>query len=272
MPTFKLTIAYDGTNYSGWQLQPDRPTVQGEVERALAKITQQQVRVTGSSRTDTGVHALGQVVSFTCATRLDAATIQRALNHELPDDIAVYASEIVPDDFHAIRDAKRKRYRYLIQNHPVRNVFALRYSWHYWERLDAEAMQQAAQHLVGEHDFKSFENQGTERETSVRRLFEVTVCRGGEGSGIEDRGSRPGDGPHPLASSSLLTPRSTILLEIEGNGFLYNMVRNIVGTLVEVGRGARDEAWVREVLAACDRTKAGQTAPPQGLFLLWVEY
>ncbi|REK15816.1 MAG: tRNA pseudouridine(38-40) synthase TruA [Planctomycetota bacterium] len=271
MRAFKLTLAYDGTNYSGWQLQPERVTLQGTFERALGKVAGEPIRVVASGRTDAGVHALGQVVGFRSATRLQPDVLQRALNSELPDDIAVVAAELVDDDFHAIASVRRKRYRYLIHDGPIRDIFLRPYVWQCYRPLDAEAMQRAAQALVGEHDFSSFETSGSPRESSVRHVFELTVARGQGGL----------DGwlqPRLVPEASLSTGEATgqgghvIRIEIEADGFLYNMVRAIVGTLVEVGHGKRDEAWPGEALAACDRKAAGRTAPPQGLFLLRVDY
>ena len=248
MRTIKLILAYDGTAYAGWQVQPGHDTVQGVLEAALEKITGAPVRVTASGRTDAGVHALGQVASFTTESRHPAEVFQRALNAELPHDVAVLEAAEAQEGFHAIRDSVRKRYRYIIHDGPVRDVFRRRYCWGVYERLDAEAMQRAAQPLAGKHDFSSFQSSGAERATSVRTIYGISVKRG------------------RLAERDLLTT------EVEADGFLYNMVRAIVGTLVEVGRGARAESWPAEVLQATDRRAAGPTAPPQGLFLVRVEY
>jgi tRNA pseudouridine38-40 synthase len=248
MRTFKLTLAYDGTNYSGWQYQPGRVTLQETLEQALAKITSETLRVTASGRTDAGVHALGQVVSFTSDTQLEPDVLQKALNATLPLDMAVVTCEMARDGFHATHDAKRKTYRYTIDDGPVRDVFARNQVWQYRSSLDAAAMQRAAMALTGTHDFSSFETAGSPRESSVRTVYELRVGR--------------------LPDSAA----SRIVVEITGNGFLYNMVRAIVGTLVDVGRGAEDEAWPGKVLAARDRSAAGQTAPAQGLCLVRVEY
>jgi tRNA pseudouridine38-40 synthase len=292
MPTFKLILAYDGTAYCGWQFQPGRVTLQETLERALAKIAGQGVRVVASGRTDAGVHALGQVVSFRADLRLAPEVLARALNAELPRDMAVVDARLAADDFHAIRSAVRKRYRYVIDDSPVRDVFALRYAWHYRERLEADTMHRAAQGLVGTHDFSSFETTGSPRESSVRSVFELSVERVAVELGAHDAASphgclfeprvapgavavAPGAGERPAGQPGGAGGRGVwgpIRVEIEADGFLYNMVRTIVGTLVEVGRGARGESWPAEVLAARDRRAAAQTAPPQGLFLVRVDY
>ena len=248
MRTIKLILAYDGTAYAGWQVQSGQRTVQETLEAVLAKVTGQTVRVLASGRTDAGVHAWGQVVAFRTESRLAPEVLRRALNAELPRDIAVLEAAEVPEGFHATLDARRKRYRYVIDNGPVRDVFRRRYAWHYPAPLDAAAMDRAARCLAGTHDFSSFQSSGSERKTSVRTVFDARVRRG-EG-----------------AESGL------ILIEIEADGFLYKMVRAIVGSLVRIGRGARPESWLAEVLAAGDRRAAGPTAPPHGLFLVDVEY
>jgi tRNA pseudouridine38-40 synthase len=248
MRSIKLTLAYDGTAYAGWQVQPEEKTVQEVLERAIEKVTGQRVRAIASGRTDAGVHALGQVVGFRTRTHLPADVLRRALNAELPRDVAVLEASEVNGRFHPIRDAVRKRYRYAIRDGPVRDVFRRRYCWQHPSRLDEAAMARAAEALVGRHDFHSFQSAGAERKDSIRTVFELTVERG---RGVE---------------------QDVISIEVEADGFLYNMVRAIVGTLVEVGRGARGEAWVAQVLAAQDRRAAGPTAPPQGLFLVRVDY
>jgi tRNA pseudouridine38-40 synthase len=249
MRTLKLILAYDGTEYAGWQSQPHGFTLQDALESAIARITGGALRVTASGRTDAGVHALGQVVSFITESRLSLDVLHRALNAHLPRDIVVLSVDEVREGFHAIRDAKRKRYRYVIQDGPIGDVFRRRFAWHVFAHLHVAAMQRAAQSLVGTHDFCSFQSAGADRETTVRTLFEISLERG-RGAGEED----------------------VITLEIEADGFLYNMVRTIVGTLVQVGRGTQPESWPGEVLRALDRRAAGQTAPPHGLFLVDVKY
>jgi tRNA pseudouridine38-40 synthase len=248
MRWLKLTVAYDGGAYAGWQIQPDKPTLQGTLEAALHQITQVPVRVSAAGRTDAGVHALGQVVGFATDTGLSNADFQRALNAVLPSDIAVLLLEDACERFHATRDAVAKRYRYQIHNSRTRSVFDRQYAWHYPQQLDVPAMHAAGQALVGCHDFSSFETAGSERADSVRTLHELAVWRG----------------PAELADR--------VTIDVMGDGFLYNMVRTIVGTLVEVGEGSRGTEWPAEVLAARDRRRAGQTAPPHGLFLISVAY
>jgi tRNA pseudouridine38-40 synthase len=246
--TIKLTMAYDGTDFAGWQIQSEARTVQGTVQAILERISGEQVSLFGSGRTDAGVHALGQVASFETASEHSCEVFHRALNAELPDDITVISVEDASSGFHAQRSARQKRYRYVIHDGNVRDVFARRYVWRWPTQLDDKAMARAAAALVGTHDFSSFESAGSERESSVRTLFAVDVVRP-----CSDR-------PHEIH------------IEVQADGFLYNMVRAIVGTLVEVGRGARPEEWVADALAARNRSAAGRTAPPQGLFLLCVKY
>jgi len=254
-----MTVAYDGTQYAGWQVQLRRQTVQGALEKAIAQVANERVRVTGSGRTDSGVHAIAQVASFSLSHwRARAEDLGRALNSKLPPDIAV--SEIVDAaaDFHAIRDALGKRYRYQLQIGGGRDAFEYRYRWHLPGPIDGAAMRLAAEQLRGLHDFASFQAAGSDRKTTVRDVRALEIIDQDAAGGAEQGGD--GEGVKRLA------------IEVEADGFLYNMVRNIVGTLVEVGRGKRDPAWAAEVLAARDRTVAGPTAPPHGLFLLRVDY
>lgn len=276
MRNFKLTVAYDGTNYFGWQAQADKATVQVTLEAAVERITGEKVRINASGRTDTGVHALGQVACFQAETNLDPTALQKALNAVLPDDIAVRDVCEVPADFHPRYSAKRKRYRYLIYDGAVRDVFARRWSWHYkLGRLDAEAMQRAALPLLGKHDFTSFESSGAKRKTSVRTVFSLSIQRGrgvAKGDFLLSQNDCAADDALGFSFNMASKPEDWIVLDIEADGFLYNMVRAILGTLVEVGRGARSESWPGEVLLAADRRTAGPTAPPQGLFLVEVTY
>lgn len=248
MRTFKITLGYDGTEFAGWQRQPDKRTVQGELERALSKIVCQNVHCVASGRTDAGVHALGQVASFEAETRHSGEVLRKALNATLPEDIIVFEVADAPPRFHALRDAVRKRYRYVIQDGPFLDMFARRYVWYIRQPLNVEAMQQAALALVGTHDFESYQTSGSSRLTTVRTVYDLLVER----------------------RQAELTDR--VVIEVEANGFLYNMVRNIAGTLVEVGKGRQPIDWPGRVLIHKDRRTAGMTAPPQGLFLVGVEY
>lgn len=244
MRTIKLTIAYDGTDYAGWQIQPDRPTVQSVLEEAIQRVTGEASRTLASGRTDAGVHALGQVVGFRTTSKLPPEVFVRALNANLPEDIAVLEAADVADLFHPIGDSIKKRYRYVIHDAEIRDIFCRRYAWHCRYRLDVEPMARAAQVLLGTHDFSSFESAGAPRESSIRTISDISVVR---------RDSR-------------------IEIEVEADGFLYNMVRAIVGTLVEIGRGSMSEGWIHQVLMAKNRQAAGPTAPPEGLFLVRVDY
>ncbi len=263
MRTLKLLLAYDGTGYAGWQVQPGQPTVQAALETAITKVTGRTVRTVASGRTDAGVHALGQVVGFSTDAALSCDAFRRAINANLPRDIAVRDVVEAPHGFHPIRDAVRKRYRYVLYDASIRDVFSLRFAWQYpYGRLDAAAMQRAARALLGRHDFRSFQTTGAERKTTVRTVLDLSVVRGGA-----EQVTPPNDTAGGCHDGS-----PWITLEIEADGFLYNMVRAIVGTLTEVGRGAQPESWPAEVLAAGDRRRAGPTAPPHGLFLVNVTY
>lgn len=264
MRTLKLTLAYDGADFAGWQRQPGQRTVQGVLETALARITGVAVQAQGSGRTDSGVHALGQVVSFQTNATLAPEVFARALNAELPADVLVLHGEEASLQFHARYDAVGKRYRYVLHDGPWRDLFWRRYRWHCRQALDVERMHRSAQALVGEHDFRSFESNWPNRESSVRTITDISITRGA------GKGGATGC---PVAEK-LFAPFSdeTVTLEVAADGFLYNMVRTIVGTLFEVGRGNRPANWPAEVLAAQDRNRAGQTAPAHGLYLLRVEY
>jgi tRNA pseudouridine38-40 synthase len=248
MTTFRLTLAYDGSDFAGWQWQPRQRTIQGELEETLGRITGQRPKCIASGRTDAGVHALGQVVSFSSETNLTPDVLTKALNAELPEDMLVFDVAVAPAGFDALRGALRKRYRYVIEDGRVRDLFDRRYVWHIYRRLDVEAMAAAALPLVGTHDFVSFQTTGSSRLTTERTVFDLVVER----------------------RAAERTER--LIIEVEADGFLYNMVRNIVGTLVQVGKGKESTNWPAEVLAQRDRTKAGMTAPAQGLFLVGVEY
>lgn len=244
MRNVKLTVAYDGTDFHGWQRQPDLPTVQGAIEAVLERVTGVRPDAIASGRTDAGVHARGLVVNFHTTSKLEPSVIARALNALLPPTIRVLDAADVPEAFHATLDATSKRYRYVLDDGKVADPFRLRYCWHVAPRLDDRAMHRAAQALKGRHDFRSFETDWPNRVTSVRTIFDVEARREGD----------------------------LVLVEVEADGFLYNMVRSIAGTLVLVGHGRRPESFPAEALTALRREAAGPTAPPQGLFLLHVRY
>ncbi|TWT83126.1 tRNA pseudouridine synthase A [Planctomycetes bacterium CA13] len=251
MRTFKITVAYDGTDFAGWQIQPRRTTVQGMLERALVKLTGERVAVTGSGRTDSGVHALAQVASFqTPHWRATAADLVKAMNVNLPPTIVVLDCVDAPDSFHAIADAQGKRYRYQLQLGGIRNAFDHRFRWQVHGDTDVAAIESACEHFLGKHDFASFQASRSPRKTTVRTIRACELIR---------ESSSPIDGER-------------ISIEVEADGFLYNMVRNIVGTLVEIGKGKHSPSWITEVIAMVNRDAAGPTAPPHGLFLKQVHY
>jgi len=241
----KLTLGYDGTDFNGWQTQPGYRTVQESLEQAIAKLTGEQcVRVNASGRTDAGVHALGQVVNFYSTTQLSSDVLVRAINAHLPADIVVREAADEPQSFDANHDAKRKLYRYVIHDGAVPDPFLRKYSCQSRHPLDAAAMRRAAEPLKGRHDFHSFETDWPNRMSSVRTITHLSVNRFGD----------------------------WIWIDVEADGFLYNMVRAIAGTLMNVGRGYWPEEQVIKILAAEDRAQAGPTAPAQGLFLVRVTY
>ncbi len=247
MRTLKLTVQYDGTAYVGWQRQSNGPSVQGLIEQALKPIEGCDVSVHGAGRTDAGVHALGQVASVVVENALAGPKLARALNAVLPPDVRVLAVEDAPAGFHARFSARAKTYEYRIVNAPLISAFLHRYAWHVPQPLDVEAMRTAAGPLVGTYDFAAFQG-----SRSAVRATERTIL---------DLGWQDGGGfDFPL------------VLTVTGDGFLRHMVRNIVGTLVEVGAGRRDPWHVLSVLNSRDRAQAGPTAPSHGLFLTHVLY
>jgi tRNA pseudouridine38-40 synthase len=245
MPSFKLTIAYDGTSFVGWQRQASGESIQGLLEDALAVLDGREVAVAGAGRTDAGVHALSQVASVTLERDIDAATVVRAVNARLPPAIRVIDAREVPAAFHARFDARSKTYRYRIWNADVMDPFERAYAWHVPAPvLDERAMDQAARTLEGRHDFAAFQTVGTETGDTERSVSRSRVERAG----------------------------SLITYEISGDGFLRHMVRAVVGTLVDVGRRHLTPSSMGEVLASKDRARAGRTAPAEGLFLVRVDY
>lgn len=240
----KLTLEYDGANYHGWQIQAREPTLQGVVEAALQRLLHAAVRVRVAGRTDTGVHALGQVISFTIDRTLELSRFQRSLNAILPSDITIKLIEIVPDHFSPRHDAKSRVYQYRIWNQPWRSPIQARYSWHIPYPLDHDAMNRAAAMLVGDHDFSSFQGSDSVEHNPQRTVIHSLVQRSGD----------------------------FLVYDVEARSFLRHMVRTIVGTLVDVGRGALSVEDFQHIFTARDRTRAGLNAPPQGLFLVAVKY
>jgi len=264
MKTIRLRIAYDGTNFAGWQVQPDQTTIQSCVEQALFELTGKKISVLSAGRTDSGVHAIGQVASFRSNFNIPAPKWRPALQSKLPKEIVILESDHVHDDFHATFSSTSKRYRYLIYNNVVDNPFFQQYAWRISQPLDAQKMHDAAQSLIGKHDFRSFESNWPNKATSIRTITDLSVTR-----------SHPWNlwSPVPLAQQTQNTNDGPIIcLEIEADGFLYNMVRTITGTLVNVGRGTWDASEVQRIMLAQDRTIAGATAPACGLYLAVVHY
>ena len=258
-----MTISYDGTNYVGWQVQPNGVSIQSTVEAAITKLTNQPVNLLTAGRTDSGVHAVGQVASFQTESNIPCKNILTGLQTFLPNDIVIRDVKEVPLEFHATYSAKRKRYRYLIHNSRIINPFMRRYAWRYSVDLDIEKMHRAGQRLLGKHDFRCFESHYPNKSTSVRTIEEVTVNRYSHWS--------PWSQTESLASPP--TPDGEFIwFEIVADGFLYNMVRAIVGTLVAVGKGLKTEEDVTHILQAMDRSIAGETAPACGLYLVHVDY
>lgn len=244
MKRIKLEIAYDGTNYCGWQLQPGLPTIESELNKALSDLLGEEIIVIGASRTDSGVHAMGNVAVFDTKSRIPAERICPALNVRLPEDIRVQSSIEVPENFHPRKVPCRKTYEYRILNRKVALPTKRLYTHFIYYNLDLQAMQEAANYLIGKHDFKSFCSVKTQVKETVRTIYQLEVSK----------------------------QRDLIVIRVTGSGFLYNMVRIIAGTLIEVGRGAIPPEKVMDILQGCDRELAGPTAPPQGLFLKNIEY
>lgn len=244
MKRIKLEVAYDGTNYCGWQLQPEKPTVEAVLNRALSELCGEEITVVGASRTDSGVHAMGNVAVFDTESRIPADKFCLAVNQRLPEDIRVQSSIEVPSDFHPRRVSCRKTYEYRIFNRKIELPTDRLYTSDIYYPLNVEAMKQAGTYLIGEHDFKSFCSVNTQAKETVRTIYRLEVAKEGE----------------------------LITITAVGSGFLYNMVRIIAGTLIEVGRGAYSPERVKEILEGRDRALAGPTAPAKGLMLVNIEY
>lgn len=244
MQRIKCIISYDGSEFFGYQVQLSERTVQAEIERVLKQMHRRQVRVTASGRTDAGVHALGQVIHFDTDLKLPADAWIRALNTMLPDDIAVHHAEVVPMEFHARFGASGKKYMYKIDLGKIRDPLKRNYAFHYPYALDIGKIREAARYLEGEHDFTSFSSARSEVKDKVRTIFGIDFIQEG----------------------------TELTITYRGNGFLYNMVRILTGTLMEVGSGKREPHEMKEILLKRDRAAAGKTAPPQGLYLCEVYY
>lgn len=240
----RLTVAYDGTAYCGWQIQPGVVTIESELNRCLSDLMREEIQVIGASRTDSGVHAMGNVAVFDTTARMPGEKVSYALNQRLPEDIRIQKSEEVPPDWHPRHQNSRKTYEYRIYRGefpmPVKRLYSL-FTYH---KLDVQAMQQAAAYFVGEQDFKSFCQVGAQVESTVRTIYDLTV---------EEQGAE-------------------LVIRVTGNGFLYNMVRIIAGTLLEVGQGKKAPEDIPGIIAAKNRQAAGPTAPPQGLMLIGYQY
>jgi tRNA pseudouridine38-40 synthase len=247
MPAFTITLAYDGTGFVGWQRQASGVSIQGLLEEALRELDGRPVAAAGAGRTDAGVHARGQVASFSLERQADASTVVRALNARLPPEVRVLSAAEAPADFHARFGARSKTYHYRIWNGDVVSPFERRYVWHVPGALDVDAMRDAARRIEGAHDFAAFQAAGSDAPTTERLVLSSRI--------------------------SIRDPRSAILVyEITGTGFLRHMVRAIAGSLVDVGRGRFPPSWIDEVIASRDRATAGRTAPAHGLFLMSVQY
>lgn len=244
MKNIKIIIEYDGTNYSGWQRQLNQDTIQGEIEKAIFKLTGENVNLIGSGRTDAGVHALGQTANFITDVNIPPDKIKFGLNAFLPHDIRISDSEEVSLDFHSRYNVKRKIYKYLIYNRAVKNPFWGRYSYYFPQRLNYELMEREIKYFLGAHDFTSFSSPKSSSKDKNRIIYNALLLKDGD----------------------------LVMAIFDGNGFLYNMVRIMIGTLVDIGRGKIAEGQIPFIMESLDRQRAGHTAPPQGLFLEKVFY
>lgn len=254
-----LRVAYDGTNYHGWQVQPNAKTIEGELNRVLTQLTGEKIQVTGASRTDAGVHALGNVAVFDTASKIPAEKFSYALNQRLPEDIVIQSSLQVADDFHPRHCDCCKTYEYDILNRTFPLPAYRNTAYFLYGDLDLDAMRRACQAFPGEHDFASFCAAGAQVQTTVRTIYSLEVLE--QPLAVTGRGV-----------SSQRSPERLLTIRVRGNGFLYNMVRILAGTLVEVGRGHIRPEEVEGIIAACDRAKAGPTAPARGLRLVEIKY
>lgn len=278
-----LRVAYDGTNYHGWQVQPNAATIEGKLNRVLTQLTGEEIQVTGASRTDAGVHALGNVAVFDTISRIPAEKFSYALNQRLPEDIVVQSSVQVADDFHPRHCDCRKTYEYDILNRTFPLPAYRNTAYFLYGDLDLDAMRKACQAFLGEHDFASFCAAGAQVQTTVRTIYSLEVLEqplGSNGRTEAQRSQRTQSetielqpGKARLQEPQIQqAPERLLTIRVRGNGFLYNMVRIIAGTLVEVGRGHIRPEEIEGIIAACDRAKAGPTAPARGLRLVEIAY
>ena len=244
MRNIKLTIEYDGKEYNGWQKQPNKLNIQGEIERAIQNVTGEQVELIGSGRTDAGVHAFGQVANFKINSDFPIEKIAIAINSQLKKSICIKKAEEVPQEFHSRYNCHSKTYKYVIDNSEQGTAIYRGLAYHVSQKLDVKKMQKAITYFVGEHDFSSFKSSGTSSKSSVRIIYDAKVEKNGE----------------------------KVIISLTGNGFLYNMVRIISGTLVEVGLNNIEPEDISKIIEKKNRRMAGKTLPPQGLFLIKVEY
>ena len=244
MRNIKLTIEYDGKDFNGWQKQPNKLNIQGEIERAIYNITKEEVDLIASGRTDAGVHAFGQIANFKTNSNISIEKMAIAINSQLKNSIVVKKAEEVDERFHSRYNAKRKTYRYVINNTEYGSAIYRNLEYHFPIKLNVEKMQEAAKYFEGEHDFKAFKSSGTSGKNSVRTIYKAEVRTDGE----------------------------RILIELTGNGFLYNMVRIISGTLLDVGLGKIEPSEIEDIINSKDRNRAGKTLPAHGLYLVKVNY
>lgn len=245
MKRIKLTVAYDGTNYHGWQIQPNAVTIEGKLNEAISELTKETIQVIGASRTDAGVHALGNVAVFDTESRIPGEKFSYALNQRLPDDIVIQQSQEVDKDFHPRYCTCEKTYEYVILNRKFPLPEYRNTAFFYYGDLDIKAMQEATKAFLGEHDFAGFCSAGAQVKTTVRTIYDLTVEK---------------------------KDNDMICIRVRGNGFLYNMVRIIAGTLLEVGKGNIEAKSLENRIAAADRSQAGPTAPARGLKLIRIQY
>lgn len=244
MRNIKLTIEYDGKEFGGWQKQPNKLNIQGEIERAIQEITGEEIELIGSGRTDAGVHSLGQVANFKMQNNFPIEKLPIAINSKLKRAVRIMKAEEVEERFHSRYSCKKKRYRYIINNTEQGTAIYRNLEYHIPQKLDVEKMKQAIKYFIGEHDFKGFKASGTSSKSSVRTIYEAVVK--------EENGR--------------------IIIELEGNGFLYNMVRIIAGTIADVGLGKIKPEEITEIIECKDRTRAGKTLPAHALYLVKVDY